>query len=322
MVPTRPLRPEHREEAVRIREAVLNATKLATHLRPDLDALLSIWICQRIRSAFGSRPIPVLFIPANVEGVEEGILAVDIGSGRGLEPFGEGLAIKRSALKGSACMALYRALPDFEKDILEAETTAISTSDEKGENVHSRALRQTQVWSDVKIRNQLLTTNIWTVIRRLRYTYSDQKLLEWAMAHFDGAMIEGTRKAEGEKAASRAIYIGPLALLPHNAPPESTKFAFQRGAEVVFFSSSLGGDRWTLGLARNPKAMSPRSDLRQLGLEEILPGIRVHQDGFAAGWVAKGPLTCLKSEFDRKRELLHRHLIKHMTEGEVESYTQ
>lgn len=301
------------EEIWLLKELIGACVKLATHIRPDLDAIFSVLMCQRLRKTLDLDPVEVLFIPANTKGIEQGIFAVDVGRGKGVVPYGEGYAIKQSAVGGSATLAIFRCLPPLEQSILGPLAHAISYADEKGENVHSVSLKRYSNNSDT--RSQVVNSNDWYTHRVLAHVLNDRQLLHWWEAKFDGMIEDGLKQMAGAKAAAEADFRldGQLAILPYGAPSSASAYAYQKGAKVVLFSAPLGGDRWTLGLVRNPTPVGGPIDLNVLRpiLTELFPDIYIHPVGFMAGWTAKGPLIRSQRQYEKMRE----HFIGVVTEG-------
>jgi hypothetical protein len=294
-------------EVGEIENVVRRSVKIATHLRPDLDAIFAVWVCQRIRSQNGLLPLKVLFIPANTQGVESGILAVDIGPDKGLRQFGQGYCLKRSALGGSASMAVYRALNEEDRYILESVAKAISDADETGDTIHTQILKSTGNWGNLQVRNGVMATTLWSVFHAMSNQMRDQDLLQSWTNVFEGMMIGGQDRLRASSAVRKAElhHEGLLAVLPHGAPRATSRAAYERGAVVVLFSSKLGGDRWTLGLSKKAGDTS-RLNLSEgkAEFERVLPGIFVKPEGFMLGWTSKAPLVCTQEQFLTKREAL------------------
>lgn len=301
-------------EALEIGRVVCLASKLATHLRPDLDAVLAIWICQRIRKQSKKSPAEVVFIPASTTSVDSGTLALNMGIGKGVQRFGNGRSIKRSAIKGSVSMALYRALPDDDRALLDTIVQTISDAVEKGENIHTLNLQDstfpdgTSRWDQLLLRHQITSTTMWAVFDNMATVIEDRDLVHiWGLV-FDGILAAGLKKREAKQASGNVEFRfdGTLAILPHNAPQDTTKIIFGKGAKIAIFSSYLGADTWTLGVSRRRGDEARYIDLHdyQSTLKKYVPEIFVHPGGFMAGWTIKSPLRCSAEDFRDKREAL------------------
>lgn len=301
-------------EALEIGRVVCLAKKLATHLRPDLDAVLAIWICQRIRRQASIPPAEVIFIPSSTSSAEAGTLAVDIGLGRGLQRFGFGRSLKRSSIKGSAAMALFRALPDDDRAMLESVVQAVSDADEKGENIHTLTLQEslyhdgTKRWDNKPLRNQILATNMWATFHNLSCVLKDVEILKYWSSVFDGIIAAGLKQREAVHASDQAEFMfgGLLAILPHGAPQETSRVVYQKGAKLVLFSSYLGGDRWTLGVSRKSGDDARFIDFLEQAqfLKKFVPDLFIHPGGFMAGWTVKSPMAGSADDFKTKKAAL------------------
>lgn len=306
---------DREDEALEIGKAVCLSKKLAAPLRPDLDVVFAIWICQRIRRQVGMAPADVLFIPASVHAVDHGVLALDLGIGRGLQRFGEGKSLKRSVNKGSAALAVFRALTDDERDILDTVAGAISDADEKGTNIHAITLQDslypdgTRRWDHQSLRQQIMCTTLWSVFDDTANAIrADSDLVAFWGRIFDGMLATGLKKKQATEATKHTLYRfnNVLAILEHNAPIQTTQEVYHKGAKVVLFSSFLGADTWTLGLSRKSGDDARFIDFyeeRQILLKHV-PDIFVHSGGYMAGWTIKSPLVCTGVEFKSKREAL------------------
>ena len=306
------------DEAATIARVACSATTLATHLRPDLDALLAVWLCQRLRCNSGMSPAKVLFVPANVRGVEEGVLAVDVGTGKGVRPFGKGHCLKWSSHPegGASCMAVWRTLPEDERKHFDSEVRAVSDADQGGENVHRLVLKKgrSPLWHNEDIKNQVLTTNMWAMHQALMNVKSDEELLSFWSSVFDGMLVSGQLLRQAEEFASdlQLMCGGLLAVLPHNAPPPTSKLAFDRGAKIAVFSSEIGHNQWTLGVTRSASHTAGFINLAEFKDEitALVPGIYVHPNGYMAGWTATAPLYAQREEFEKKRTDLVRAVVQ------------
>jgi hypothetical protein len=301
-------------EALEMGPVVCQAKRLATHLRPDLDAALAIWICQRIRRQASVPPAEVIFLPSSSTSVDIGVLGISLGQGKGLQRFGPGRTIRRSAIRGSAAMAVFRALPDEDRSILEPIVQAISDANEKGDNIHSQNLQEsyypdgTKRWDNEALRRQVMSTTIWAIAEDLSYVAADQDILKIWGTVFDGMLAAGLKRREAVHASDQADYRykGVLAILPHNAPMQTSKEAFHKGAKVVLFSSYIGGDQWVLGISRKSGDESRFIDFHDYQdiLKKWLPDIFIHPGGYMAGWTIKAPLVCSADEFQYRRQAL------------------
>lgn len=293
---------------------VVSAKTLATHIRPDLNALLSVWICQRIRRQEGIPLAEIAFVPASTTQVPKGTFAVDVGYGRGIVKCGEGWSLKRSSIKGSSCMALYRVLPDEDRNALEPLVQAISDADEEGDNVHTTLLKEevhgTRKWDNTVLRKKVLATTMWSVYHNLYQVMTDVDLLEFWEPVFDGLLLSSIKEKEAAHASAIAEYRfgGRLAVLPHDAPLLSSRAAYENGALLTLFSSNLGNGRWVLGLSRKPGEEARFIDLDKYRreLKHYLPDMFIHPGGWMAGWTVKAPLVCSEREFNSKRAALIR----------------
>jgi hypothetical protein len=301
-------------EALEIGRVVCQCRKLATHLRPDLDATLAIWMCQRIRKNVNLQTVEVIFIPSSTTSVDNGIFAVDLGLGRGVQRFGHGRSLKRSSIKGSAAMAVSKALPEADRIVLDPLVQAISDANEKGDNIHVLTLQDstfpdgTKRWDHSPLRHQIVNTTMWAIFDDLLYVADDQEVLRiWSLV-FDGILAEGLKKREALQASDNAElrFNGVMAILPHNAPQQTSKAVYGRGAKIAVFSSYLGGDRWTLGVSRKSGDDARFIDFHdnQHILKKYVPDLFIHPGGFMAGWTIKSPLVCSADDFKFKREAL------------------
>ena len=294
------------------------ASTLATHLRPDLDALLALWMCQRLRQYAGMSPAKVLFVPANVRGVEEGVLAVDMGTSKGVRTFGKGHCLKWSAHPegGSSSLAVWRAQPEDERPIFENLVKAISDADQRGENVHRIISKKGMGATSLNetARGQILATNMWTMHQAMMAVSDDTQL--WALwkTVFDGILTTGLMLKESENYAGRSNMLckGVLAILPHNAPPPTSRIVFDRGAKLSVFSSELGPSVWTLGVTRSASLSASFINLAKFQEEitALVPGIYIHPSGYLAGWTATAPLFASREEFEKKRQDLIRAMVQ------------
>jgi len=297
-----------------------SATTLVTHLRPDLDALLAVWMFQRLRHHAGMSQAKVLFIPANAKGVRNGTLAVDMGNGKGVRPFGNGHCLKWSAHPegGSASMAVWRALPLEDRNIFEHLVKAISDADHKGENVHRTIVNKSAsaVLSE-SVKNQVQSTNLWTVHQSVMNIATDEELWRMFSSFFDGYLMTGMMEREASSLAGQAEILcdGVLAVLPHNSPPPTSRLVFERGPKLAVFSSEIGSGRWTLGVSRSVKHSASYINLAQFqdDITEMVPGIYIHPGGFFAGWTAAAPLICKMEDFEKKKEDLIRAMVMVVT---------
>lgn len=301
-------------EALEIGRVVCLAKKLATHLRPDLDAILSVWICQRVRKHSNLPPLELAFLASSVTSVESDTFAVDMGIGKGVQRFGNGRSIKRSAIKGSSSMALFRALPESDRNLLETLVQTISDKSEKGENIHALTLRDsylpdgTSRWEQLPLRHQITSTTMWAMHEDMCNVADDKELLKiWSLV-FDGVLAAGLKRREAKQASGNADFRfeSVLAILPHNAPQETSKMVYAKGAQIALFSSYLGADLWTLGISRRRSDDARFLDFHenQQTLKKYVPDIFVHPGGFMAGWTIKSPLSCSADDFRFKREAL------------------
>jgi hypothetical protein len=301
-------------EALDVGRAVCNAKVVATHIRPDINALLTVWIAQRLRRHAGLSPAGVAFIPASTTNVDEGTFAVDVGYGKGIVKCGKGWSLKRSDIKGSACMALYRALPDDDREAVEALVQAISEADEEGDNIHTMLLKEEfhgiRKWDNLQLRRRVLATTMWSVYHSLYHVMQDAELLAFWSRIFDGLLVSAIKEKEAAHASAVAEYKwgGLLAVLPHNAPLQSSRAAYENGALLALFSSNLGNGRWVLGLARKPGEEARYIDLDKYKneLKQYVPDLFIHKAGWMAGWTVKAPLVCSEREFTQKRLALIR----------------
>jgi hypothetical protein len=293
------------------------AASIATHLRPDLDALLGVWMLQRIRARSGISPAEVLFVSANVKGVGRDVLAVDIGNGKGIRAFGEGNCLKWSAHPdgGASSMAVWRALPEDDQLILEHLVRAISDADKSGENVHNILIKKVRSPSlSESVRAQVLGTNIWATHQALMLVSDDYQLLRFWSSVFDGVVSLGMQQRQAEEYAKKATFVGDgtIAVLPHNAPHLTGKLVLQKGAMLVVFSSELGKNRWALGVIRSARRAATFVDLakHQEEIMALVPDIYIHPSGHLAGWTATAPLCVPREEFEKKRSDLIRAVIQ------------
>lgn len=294
------------DETVELTQVIRSCTKIATHLRPDLDALLSLWLCQRHREVVGLKPAQLLFIKAGTESIEEGVLAVDVGVGAGLKRMGAGWSIKRSERGGSAAMAVYRTLTPDDRYLFQTVVEAISDADE-GENVHKRWLKKTKAWKNRPVRNQVLTTSLWVAFGCASEILDDHALYKWFSCYLQGMVKSRDEKLLAEEAARQAQYMpSGLAILPHNAPSKASNVAFKRGARLAFFSQEAGGDRWILGITKSTHLDMPDEVMQELKhtISEVMPDAFIHEDLRTVGWVGKSPLVCSKREFEQRRTAL------------------
>lgn len=292
-------------------QAILQADKIATHRRPDMDALMALCLVQLVRKQH-HKPLKredIVFLNASVTGVEKGILAVDMDKGYGLHPFGEGLAIKATE-NASACLSLLPLLDEGDQSILYAPVSAISDADLKGKNIYEVLLRREDrhgmsAWNNLHLRNQAKSMSRWDVYHSLMLSLSDEEVLDIFCIDVDNMLRRGRERMEAKQLASEAEYLcdGKLAILPFNAHQATSTAAFNRGAEVVLFSGKGSyKDEYRLGLA---KSHSSKLDLYQIfwgHMNCVYPDIWLHPDGFMLGWTGKGPLICKREEFEKKRE--------------------
>lgn len=298
------------DEPNRIVRVVHTASKIATHLRPDLDALLAVWMCQRLRFTAGLSDAEVLFLPANAKSVDEDTFAVDMGTGKGLRPFGKGHCLKWSSHPngGSASMAFWRALPEDEQGFFKDLVFAISSADQGGENVHKILLKKGK-GSDA-LRDQVMATNIWSIHTSLLNVLNDKKLLEFWSAVFDGTVAAGLQHQQAKHMAERTKFLldGTLAIIPHDAPPPTSKMVFEKGARLAIFSSEIGPKEWILGVTRSATHAASFINLAEYEGEilETVPGAYVHPAGFLVGWTATAPFRGTAEEFWKTRTDLQR----------------
>ena len=318
---------EDTDEPGGIVRVACSASILATHLRPDLDALLGLWMCQRLRHNAGMSAAKIIFVPANVRGVADGTLAVDIGMGRGIRPFGRGHCLKWSAHPdgGSASMAVWRALPEDERSYFAALAQAISDADQGGENIHRTVLKKGAVlkhgrgvatlWNNPIIRNQVLDTNMWSMHQAMMNVHDDRSMARTWFAVFDGILSSGMQWQHAHAVAEEATVLldGTVAILPHNSPLPTSKVVFDRGIKLAVFSSEIGTGAWTLGVTRS----ASREAISFINLAKyqdeitgLVPGIYIHPSGFLAGWTATAPLLASCDEFEKRRKALIQAVIK------------
>lgn len=309
------------DEPTSITRAACTATILATHLRPDLDALLALWMCQRVRYHSGLSPATVLFLPANVRGVVEGVLSVDMGTGKGIRVFGKGHCLKWSAHPegGASSMAVWRALPGDERPLIEHVVRAISDADQCGENVHRIISKKSRgaISMGESARNQVMATNMWSMHQALMSVKRDSELLDTWSSVFDGIVMSGKLLKQAERYAEQANFLceGTLAILPHNAPMPTSRVVFDKGAKLAVFSSELGDDKWTLGVTRSASQSAVFINLAQFQDEitALVPSIYIHPSGYLAGWTATAPLSAPRAEFEKKRTDLIRAIVQVIT---------
>jgi hypothetical protein len=295
-------------EIIELKAMVVRAVKLLTHRQPDLSDLLAIWICQRVRELEGLSPCKVNFVPANLKGADEGVLAIGMGiQEKGLRRFGKGCSIVSSIHGGSAVLAVHRLLPEEDRDILLPLVMAVSDVVETGVTSLTKWTRAIEVAEDTK--EQLFATSMWIVYQSLMAIYEDEKMLDVWSDIFSGFLVVGKEKVEAQKAKNRIDLTcnGVLAILPHNAPRAMTKVAYEeKGASMVLFSSEINHNSFTLGLSRKSG-----DELRYLNLTKMslmltaaFPNIFIASDGYMAGWTSKAPLRCSREQLFKMRDAL------------------
>lgn len=205
-------------------------------------------------------------------------------------------------------MACFRALPEDDKVLLEDLVTAISESEEVGENIHSLNLHEslypdgTSRWDNITLRSQILNTTMWAALENLMEVATDFEVYKTWTNIFDGVLKASTKQRLAQSAAEQTEYRldGALAILPHNAPsPMTARLAFQNGAHLVLFSSMPSYNKWTLGLSRKPGEESKFINLHNEAerLRSIVPDIPIAAGGHWAGWTPTEPLLGSASDF-------------------------
>ena len=300
-------------EVLELGAYVCSAKVIATHLRPNLDACLAVWICQRLRENDGQSAAEVIFVPSNVTHLPTGVFGVHVGRGRGVHKLVEGYAIKQSAIGGSPSLALYRLLEDEQRSNIESVVRAVSDADKKWESIHTTVLKGAKddlghrYWDRADIRAEVLDTTMWAVHYALMQQCSDAELIKAWHTIFSGMSNLGDVRKEAERAADRATYLagGIIAVLPHNAPQQAGRLAFDKGVYVVVFSSQISAEAWTLGAVRrsHPQRLYDFDRIRD-ELTKAVPGIFVHSEGRMTGWTNKAPLYCDQEHFTAFRNSL------------------
>ena len=211
-------------------------------------------------------------------------------------------------------MALYRALPEDDRAVLDTVVQTVSDTVEKEENIHELTLQEatlpdgTSKWDQLFLRHQITSTTMWAVFDSMANVIDDPELVKIWGIFFDGVLAAGLKKREARQAIAHVSYRfdGALAILPHNAPQETSKIAYGKGAKLIVFSSYLGDGCWTLGVSRRRLGSSLLIDFQehQQLLRSYLPCIFIHPGGYMAGWTSKSPLCCSAEEFGQKRESL------------------
>lgn len=211
-------------------------------------------------------------------------------------------------------MAVFRALSEEDRNLIEPIVQAISDADEKGDNLHTLTLQEsvypdgTKHWDNVILRTQIMATNMWSMFEDLSYVCWDKALVDIWFQVFDGILAAGLKRREAIQASKEADFRfeGILAILPHGAPQQTSKAVYQKGAKLVLFSSYLGNDHWTLGISRKSGDDARFIDFHdgQEILKRWVPDLFIHPGGFMAGWTIKSPLKCNTDEFKYKRQAL------------------
>jgi hypothetical protein len=282
-----------------LRQLILEASVLASHIYADLDGIVSLLLAKQIRASAGKPPAEVLFIQANTSFLEEGVLALDMGEGRGVQRLGDGYSIKASALGGSATMAVLRCMDPEDHHIFRSWAKAVSNADE-GRNIHTQTMeRHGDLYEEEK--SQIKTTVDWFTHGSLMRVMGDYELLYWWEQKFRGMLVSGRiAKVAAEQARiAEFLYHNLFAILPENASSDATKFVTKAGAVIVTFSASMGGNRWKLGLTTRSNFINFATIGNRM-LEEF-PDIFVDQRGRLIGWTAKGPLCCTRKEYEERK---------------------
>lgn len=300
-----------KHEVIAIEQQVLNATKLVTHVRADLDALISLVLAQIFRDIKGLEHLPVFFEPGGRMDFERGVLALDIGIARGLRSTQEGgFMIKSSSVGGSCCMAMLRLLPKTEQDILKTLVEEISLTDEdqEGRNTVSRVVDINTDWRNNQIKNALLCTSIFDVFQSLRDQCQDHELYEIVLKWIYGTLNRGMRRKEIRESnpwlGVNMAFGGRLAILPIGASIYQAKYLEKHGVEFTIHGRGIIGknNKWSLGLH---KAQTSAADLIELFGEKVidLPGIYIGTRFI--GWTVKGgSLSCSEQQFRIMRDRL------------------
>jgi hypothetical protein len=296
---SRPLRDEYlerlkREEVFALQEAVMRADHLVTHESPDLDALVSVALGQLYRRFNGaSRDVPVSFVAGNVRDFQRGVLALDIGEGRGLRstPSG-GFMLKASTAGGSSSMAVARILRDDDFRIIEPFVQEISTSDEdKDKGTIERIWSKHRLWPHGEDRNALMVTSIFDMFQSLRCSSYNFELYDLFLRLMEGVLIRGHRKKFSKERnpwdGVQTYYGGRLAVLPIGASIYQAKALEQQGVEVSLYTMPVRSmrDTWSMAVHRADHVAMNLAELFQ-GRMGDFPKIYIGER--LVGWGVKG----------------------------------
>lgn len=228
---------------------------IATHFRPDVDALLAVWAALRLHPN-----TPVEFVPTGLRAEEqhEDVLYLDISSG-----------LKESNnLSAGAYMCTL--LPAEEAEAMR-EVGEYVTRHDQGE------------WEDGERQIVAKVVSLVSIVNALKDSMNDAQLLDYICPIFDALLISGKLRLQAQQLAKSAEIIGKVAIVRQ---PEGSNLVFgvQRflSPEIKVILTVIGNNMSALSLD------SKESDLSRLQLPESpQPKVQtwfLHPKGFLAQW--------------------------------------
>jgi hypothetical protein len=232
--------------------------RIFTHIRPDLDALASVWFTIRFILQISLEEAKINFVPAYWDGSSDdarGIpslrdedLALDIDAG------GSGLkGFKSVDGKVYSCFAYLQSMGDLDggrwsKDHMDAMrpiSRFVDVQDSTGNAVFELAQQSialTDGWGDSQMATKskqfiaLQAASLTSVIHALATsTKTDLGLVKAVLPIFDGLLENGLSRLRAEREADNAEIIGDVAVVRNSKEFATNGILFERGIRYVVF---------------------------------------------------------------------------------------
>jgi hypothetical protein len=291
---------------------VLEAVVLVGHTNPDADCIMALVLANRVREAHKVDRARITFSQVNVHSLEEYELGLDMGaSGEakyGIQPSDKGgHYLKAGSPSASAAAAIFTLLPENEQKVLGSLVKEISDRDNQIPVTHP-------FYSGLLA---LHSKAIGATVGGVKFNaYTLLKIYEILV----GVVLKGL--ADTQRAEEAAIFIewhcnNAIAVLPLDAPVQTTLEAWKHGARIVIFSShrephdDFSKGSGVLGVTRNKHLNEP--NLGEV-LEGLFPEAYRHPDGFMMGWSGKAALPMSRKEFLKFRATFINKVLERLTE--------
>ena len=246
-----------------------NTPRIFTHVRPDLDALASVWFTVRFVLAVALDEIEVIFVPAFWDGEElksrgttipalrseDWALDIDV-KGRGVKGFKSSetgtvhscfaslQTLHQADTKGRWTNEHMAAVREFSRfvDVQDSQGYAISNFIEKACSMTeldfyvAEEYGRNELFIDKKALLPVMATGLTSVIHALASSLkSDAALLEAVMPIFDGFLANGLSNKRAEAEADQAEIIGDVAIVRESKEFATNGILFERGSRFVVF---------------------------------------------------------------------------------------